>query len=73
MTWCSTRTENSADDKAHSGEMKTSAISTIAAQPARGFAARRVTQNASAASAAISTGSVFQRSHTSSGTAAGPQ
>ena len=34
-TWCNTRTENSADDNAQSGETKITSISPIAPQPAR--------------------------------------
>src|SRR6516162_1652928 len=73
-TWCNTRTENSADDNAQSGETKITSISTIAAQPARVSEDRlRPTASAKAASAGISSGSTFQRVQRSSGTAAGPQ
>src|SRR5208282_293744 len=73
-TWWNTRAENSADDKAQSGETKTTAISAIAPQPARAFSERlRPTAKAKTASAVISSGSKFQRAHKSSGTAAGPQ
>src|SRR6516164_10007930 len=73
-TWCNTRTENSADDNAQNGETKITSISTIAAQPALVSQDRlRPTASAKAASAAISSGSMFQRVQRSSGTAAGPQ
>src|SRR5580704_17747595 len=73
-TWWNTRTENSADDNAQSGETKMTNSSVTATQPARGAAERpRPSANARAANAAISSGSKFQRIHTSSGTAAGLQ
>src|SRR5271168_2887645 len=73
-TWWNTRAENSADDSAQSGETKMTAISAIAPQPAPALDERpRPTTKAKAASAAISSGSKFQRAHKSSGTAAGPQ
>src|SRR5271163_2324770 len=73
-TWWNTRAENSADDSAQSGETKMTAISAIAPQPAPALDERpRPTTKAKAASAAISSGSRFQRAHKSSGTAAGPQ
>ena len=73
-TWWNTRAENSAEDSAQSGETKIAAISKREAQPARALATRpRPIANASAASAAISSGSKFQRAQKSPGTAAGPQ
>src|ERR1700724_1783777 len=73
-TWCNTRTENSADDNAQSGETKITSISTIAPQPARVSEDRlRTTASAKAANVAISRGSTFQRVQSSSGIAAGPQ
>src|ERR1700732_5367157 len=73
-TWWNTRTENSADDNAQSGETKMTSISTIAPQPARVSEDRlRPNASAKAASIAISSGSTFQRVQRSPGTAAGPQ
>src|SRR6202035_3917943 len=71
-TWWNTRTENSADDSAQSGETKMTNSRVTAPQPARGAAERpRLTANARVANAAIISGSKFHRTHKSAGTAAG--